>query len=47
MLFLHFGKDQDVVQIDHYNAFCHEVSEDVVHHSLEGGQAVGHPKEYY
>ena len=37
MLFLCPSKDQDVVQIDHHNAFCYEVSKDVVHHGLEGG----------
>jgi len=47
MLFLHPSKDQDVVQIDHHNAFRYEVSEDVVHYGLEGGQTVGYPKEHY
>jgi len=47
MLFLHLGKDQDVVQIDHYNAFCYEVSEDVIYHGLKDGRAVGHSKEHY
>ena len=36
------GKDQDVIQIDHYNVFYYEVSEDIVHYSLEGGRTVGH-----
>ena len=44
MLFLYSSKDQDIVQIDHHNAFHYEVLEDVIHHSLEGGQAIGHPK---
>jgi len=47
VLFLCLGKDQDVIQIDHYNAFCYEVLEDVIYYGLEGGQAVGHPKEHY
>jgi len=47
MLFLHPSKDQDVIQIDHHNVFCYEVLEDVVHNGLEGGRAVGHPKEHY
>ena len=47
MLFLHLGKDQDVIQIDHYNAFHYEVLEDVVYHGLEGGQTVSHSKEHY
>ena len=47
MLFLRLGEDQDVVQVDHHNTFCYEVPEDVVHHSLEGGQTVSHFKEHY
>jgi len=47
MLLFHPGKDQDVVQIDHHNAFRHEVSEDVIYHGLEGGQAVSHSEEHY
>ena len=41
------SKDQDVVQVDHHDAFCYEVPEDVVHHSLEGGWTVSHAKEHY
>ena len=40
-------KDQNVVQVHHYNPFGYESSEDVVHHSLEGGGTVGHSKEHY
>ena len=47
MLLFHPGKDQNVIQIDHHDAFCYEVLEDVVHHGLEGGQAVSHAKEHY
>jgi len=47
VFFLCFGKDQDVIQIDHHDAFCYEVLEDVVHYGLEGGQTVGYPKEHY
>jgi len=47
VLFLHLGEDQDVVQVDHHNTFHYEVSEDVVHHGLEGGQTVSHFKEHY
>ena len=43
MLFLCLDKDQ----IDHHNAFCYEIPEDIVHHGLEGGGAVGHTKEHY
>jgi len=47
MLLFHPGKDQDIVQIDHHNAFHYEVSEDVIYYGLEGGQAVSHFKEHY
>jgi len=47
MLFLHLGKDQDVIQIDYHNAFYYEVLEDVIHHDLESGQTVSHPEKYY
>ena len=47
MLLLHPSENQDVIQIDYHNAFYYEVSEDVVHYGLEGGQAIGHPKEHY
>jgi len=40
-------KDQNVVQVHHYDPFSYESSEDVVHHSLEGGGTVGHFKEYH
>jgi len=40
-------KDQNVVQVHHYNPFGYESSEDVVHHSLEGGGTVGHSKEHH
>jgi len=41
------SENQDVIQIDHHNAFCYEVSEDVIHHGLEGGQTISHSKEHY
>ena len=47
MLFLYPSKDQNVVQIDHHNAFCYEVLEDIIHYGLEGGWTIGHPKEHY
>jgi len=47
VLFLCPSKDQDIVQINHHNAFCYEVLEDVVHYSLEDSRAIGHPKEHY
>jgi len=47
VLLFHSSKDQDVVQVDHHDTFCYEVLEDVVHHGLEGGGAIGHAKEHY
>ena len=47
MVLLCPSENQNVVQIDHHNAFCYKVSEDVIYHSLEGGWAIGHPKEHY
>ena len=47
MLFLCFGEDQDVVQVDHHDTFRYEVPEDVVHHGLEGGRTVSYSKEHY
>jgi len=47
MLSLCPDKDQDVIQIDHYNAFYYEVLKDVIYYGLEDGQTVSHPKEHY
>ena len=47
MLLFRPSEDQDVVQVDHHDTFCYEVPKDVVHHSLEGDQAVSHAKEHY
>jgi len=43
----HPRKDQNVVQVYHYDPFGYESSEDVVHYSLEGGGTVGHSKEHH
>jgi len=40
-------KDQNVVQVHYYNPFSYESSEDVIHHSLEGGGTVGHSKKHH
>ncbi|KAG5349449.1 hypothetical protein C0989_003875 [Termitomyces sp. Mn162] len=42
----HFGVDKDVVEVHAYYTLCNEVPEDVVHHGLEGGWAVGEIKEH-
>ena len=40
-------KDQNIVQVHYYDPFSYESSEDVVHHSLEGGGTVGHSKKHH
>ena len=47
MLFHCPSKNENVVQIHHYYALYDEILEDVIHHCLEGSQAVGHSKEHY
>ncbi|KAG5337050.1 hypothetical protein C0989_011015 [Termitomyces sp. Mn162] len=42
----HFGVDEDVVKIHTCYTLHYEVPEDVIHHSLEGGGAIGEFKEY-
>ncbi|KAG5338578.1 hypothetical protein C0989_006974 [Termitomyces sp. Mn162] len=42
----HFSIDEDVVKVYTYYALCYEILEDVVHHGLEGGRAVGESKEH-
>ena len=37
MFLFHLHKDQNVIQVHHYDPFGYESSEDVVHHCLEGG----------
>ena len=39
--------DQDIVEVDTYQAFHDEVSENVIHHGLESGQAIGETKEHH
>jgi len=47
MLFLCLCEDQNVVQIHYHDPFSYEGSEDVVHHSLEGGRTIGHSQEHH
>ncbi|KAG5349479.1 hypothetical protein C0989_003549, partial [Termitomyces sp. Mn162] len=42
----HFGIDEDVIKVHAHYALCYEVLEDVIHHGLEGGRAIGEPKEH-
>ena len=41
------GVDENVVKIHTNNSFCNGIVEDVIHHCLEGGRAVGQIKEHY
>jgi hypothetical protein len=36
------GEDEDVVDVYAYDTMTDEVLEDVIHHGLEGGQAISH-----
>ena len=47
MFLFRLRKDQDVIQVHHYDPFSYESSKDVVHHSLESGGTVGHSKEHH
>ena len=40
-------KDQNVVQVHYHDPFGYEGSENVIHHSLEGGRTVGYSKEHH
>ncbi|KAG5351623.1 hypothetical protein C0989_005591 [Termitomyces sp. Mn162] len=47
MVLLHcFSVDEDIVEVYAHYALCNEVLEDVVHHGLEGGGAVGKSEEH-
>ena len=46
MVFNHVSLYQDIVHIDCHVSFIDEVLEDVTHHGLEGGQAVGEAEEH-
>ena len=47
MFLFRLRKDQNIIQVHHYDPFSYEGSEDVIHHSLEGGGTVGHFEEHY
>ena len=40
------SEDEDVVDVDTYGAVHNEVSEDVIHHGLEGRWTVGEAKKH-
>ncbi|KAG5335022.1 hypothetical protein C0989_002454, partial [Termitomyces sp. Mn162] len=46
VFFQHFGIDEDVVKVYTHYALCYEVLEDVIHHGLKGGGAIGESKEH-
>ncbi|KAG6808320.1 hypothetical protein H0H92_004528 [Tricholoma furcatifolium] len=46
MFFKGFCEDEDVVEVHAHHALRDEVAEDVVHHGLEGGGAIGKAKEH-
>ena len=46
VLFQCSSEDKDIIQVDHYNAFCDQLLEDAIHHCLEGGWSIGQPKEH-
>ncbi|KAG5334045.1 hypothetical protein C0989_004507 [Termitomyces sp. Mn162] len=41
-----FGVDEDVIKVYAHYTLCNEVLEDVVHHGLEGGWAIGETEEH-
>jgi len=47
VLLFRLCKDQNVIQVYHYDPLSYESSEDVVHHSLEGSRTIGHSKEHH
>ena len=46
MMFDHVGIYEDIVHVDCHIALIEEVLENVIHHCLEGGWAVGEAKEH-
>ena len=47
MLLFRLCKDQNVIQVHYDNPLRYDGSEDVVHHSLEGGGAVSYSEKHY
>ena len=45
-MFYRPGVYQDVVHVNSYMTIIHEILQVVIHHCLEGGQAVGQAKEH-
>ena len=46
MVFDYVSVYQDIIHIDCHVPFINEVLEDVIHHGLEGGRAVGEAEEH-
>ncbi|KAG6892434.1 hypothetical protein C0993_003848, partial [Termitomyces sp. T159_Od127] len=41
-----FGVDEDVIKVDTHYTLCNEVLEDVIHHCLKGGWAIGELEQH-
>ncbi|KAG5335218.1 hypothetical protein C0989_001819 [Termitomyces sp. Mn162] len=41
-----FSIDEDVIKVYAHYAFSNEIPEDIIHHCLEGGWAIGESKEH-
>src|SRR5437016_12564467 len=46
MFFQGFREDKDAVKVYNDNTISNELFEDIIHHGLEGGRAVGEAKEH-
>ena len=47
VLLFYFRKDQNIIQVHHYDPLGYESFEDVVHHSLEGGRTISYSEEHH
>ena len=47
MFLFRLHKDQNVVQVHHYDPLGYKGSEDVIHHSLEDSRTIGHSEEHH
>ncbi|KAG5351689.1 hypothetical protein C0989_005244 [Termitomyces sp. Mn162] len=46
VLFQHFSVDEDVIEVYAHHVFGNKFLEDIVHHCLKGGWAIGESKEH-
>src|SRR5258707_4595189 len=47
MLFKRSRKNENVIHIDNDATFCDKLSEDVIHHCLEGGGTIGQTEKHH